>query len=179
MLFEKLDYILLLAGSLLFVLHKQVKLPTHLFRIFQILLIISVVYNVARRDYYLPFLGRAVYPCDSLSEKQPVGATVSVEVHGLKSNTNVIYWASEGDVTNTNNNNDVVDNPWDAYGQYDNAGVTKTNTNGTAILRVRPPVKYKVGRTFVGMTDKVLDLHVHYRECYGLGLMGPVRTIYL
>ncbi len=136
--------------------------------IYALLLGISV-YFLINRNFYLPFLGNSVYPCGGLSERTPQNSNKMVQVN-VKPNVNVIYWASENF---TSNDNLIIDNPWDAYGDYDNYGVVKSNDNGNAVLTFRNPVSYKVP------SGKKLDKHVHYRYCLGNGMMSEVKTIYL
>ena len=131
-----------------------------------ILVGLAAVFNLFQRDYYLPFLGRAVYPCGSLEEKTPKDADVAVTVHHLKPNVNVIFWAAEP-------SNEIVRNPWLAYSKNANAGVTRADINGSAILRVRNPASYQVP------SGRVLKQHIHYRVCSEDGMLSRVETVYL
>ena len=118
------------------------------------------------RDYYLSFLGRCATPCASLAERVPDGASVQVAVR-VPPNAKVLYWAAEP-------GEHIVDNPWDAYKNYDNSGVTVADGNGLAILKVRPPVQYQVGAM-----KTTLARHVHYRYCENGGMTSPVYTVKL
>jgi hypothetical protein len=130
----------------------------------------SIAYHLNRRDFHLPFLGNAVYPCTSLMEKTPKNASLSIELFGLTPNVNVVYWASE----QINNKSDVIiDNPWDAYDEYSNSGVGKTDDKGYIVVRIRPPIQYRIP------TGKILKKHLHYRECIGKGMLGPVKSHYI
>jgi uncharacterized membrane protein YuzA (DUF378 family) len=126
------------------------------------------LYLVLDRNYYLSFLGETVYPCGSLVEKIPEKAdqTVSVKV---PPGSNVVYWAAE-----PSNENVVIDNPWDAYMQYENAGVVKADENGNAVLKFRSPASYKV---MAGL--KQLPKHVHYRHCFYPGMLSEIYSIEL
>ncbi len=127
----------------------------------------SIIYNVFNRNFYLPFLGKSVYPCGSLAEKVPNKADITVTVQ-VKPNVNVIYWASEPSAIEKQ----PIDNPWDAYANYDNSGVVKADSTGKAVLHVRTPSSYQVG-----LMKKTLKSHVHYRECSHPGMLSEIRTI--
>ena len=127
----------------------------------------SIIYNLFNRNFYLPFLGQSVYPCGSLAEKIPNKADITVTVQ-VKPNVNVIYWASEPSAIEKQ----PIDNPWDAYANYDNSGVVKADSTGKAVLHVRNPSSYQVG-----LMNKTLKSHVHYRECSHPGMLSDIRTI--
>jgi uncharacterized membrane protein YuzA (DUF378 family) len=124
---------------------------------------LSALYNVFSRDYYLPFLGDSAHPCGILTEKTPDGANAQVVIT-TRPYTSVLYWASEP-------NDQIVENPWLAYGSNKNAGVATSDAHGKAVLRVRSPSKYKVpsGRT--------LQPHIHYRVCIGNGMLSKIKTV--
>ena len=116
-----------------------------------LLVVSSILYNMFDRNFYLPFLGWSVYPCGSLAEKIPNKADTTVTVQ-VKPNVNVIYWASEP----SSPDKEPIDNPWDAYANYDNSGVVRADANGTAVLHVRSPSSYQVG-----LTNMTLKKHIH------------------
>lgn len=126
---------------------------------------LSALLHIVSRNFYLPFLGDSVFPCNSMVEKVPEHANTEVTVSTLP-NVNVIYWASES-------NKEVVKNPWLAYDQYSNAGVTRSDVNGVAKLKFREPSAYKVP---LGM--KTLQPHVHYRVCSHPGMLSEVKTVF-
>jgi hypothetical protein len=134
-----------------------------------IIIVASILFFIANRNFYLPFLGWSVYPCGSLAEKVPLNADTNIVVK-VKPNSNVIYWASEPSDPAVQ----PISNPWDAYANYDNSGVVKSDAAGNAVLRVRSPSSYKVG--LMGMT---LKKHVHYRVCNYSGMLSDVKTIYV
>ena len=127
----------------------------------------SIIYYMFNRNFYLSFLGCSVYPCGSLAEKVPRNADTTVTVQ-VKPNVNVIYWASEPSPTE----NKPIDNPWDAYANYDNSGVVRADSTGKAVLSFRNPSTYQVG-----LMNKTLKQHVHYRECRHPGMLSEVKTI--
>lgn len=128
---------------------------------------ISALFYFFARDYYLPFLGRSVYPCGSLVQKVPDNADVNVSVK-VNPGVNVIYWAAEeGDK--------VMADPWVAYSQYSNAGVVRSDQNGDAVLRIRRPAAYKIP----SITGRTLNPHVHFRTCDTDGMLSRVQTVYV
>jgi hypothetical protein len=132
-----------------------------------LIIIASILMYITNRNFYLPFLGLSAYPCGSLAEKIPINADVSILVN-VKPNANVIYWASES----TELHKQPISNPWDAYANYDNSGVVRADANGNAILRVRKPSSYRVG-----LMNKELKNHIHYRVCNYSGLMSDIKTV--
>jgi uncharacterized membrane protein YuzA (DUF378 family) len=125
---------------------------------------VSALVHIASRNYYLPFLGDAVFPCNSMLPKTPENADTKVMIETIP-NSNVIYWASE-------TNQEILDNPWVAYAEYSNAGVTKADVNGVAVLRFRTPSSYKIPNGL-----RTLSPHVHYRVCQYPGMMSEVKTV--
>jgi uncharacterized membrane protein YuzA (DUF378 family) len=133
-----------------------------------ILVGLSALGIMFRRDTYLPFLGSTLAPCSVLQNKEPPGATKSVSVV-ITPNTKVLYWAAE---PGTDDKLKHIKSWKEAYGQYENAGVTTSNGEGVAVFKVRDPQSYKV--PFKGK----LDSHIHYRVCGDdAGFMGAVRTV--
>lgn len=125
---------------------------------------VSALLHIFSRDYYLRFLGHTAFPCGSLVEKIPLQADTFVDIV-VEPNVNIIYWAAEvGDV--------AQENPWIAYNKFSNAGVTRSDDRGNAILRVRKPGSYKV-------RSGTLQPHVHYRTCKHSGMLSRVHTVYL
>lgn len=128
----------------------------------------AALVHIFRRDFYLPFLGKTVYPCGSLVPKRPWGADTTATIK-TQPNANVIYWAAEP-------NSEVVDNPWLAYDQYANSGVARSNDAGYATLSVRRPAPYKLPAFKAGF-KKQLSPHIHYRVCKKPGMLGPVESV--
>lgn len=120
-----------------------------------------------QRDTYLPFLGDAVFPATAIiDERTPEGANTEVKIRlNVPDGTKVIYWGAEA-------SDRVIDNPWDAYGKYNNTGVTTVN-GGVVTMKLKCPAEYKV---MAG--QKKLKRHVHYRTCCTRNaLMGAVETV--
>jgi uncharacterized membrane protein YuzA (DUF378 family) len=126
---------------------------------------LSLLFN---RDTYLPFLGDTVLPCSTIPERVPPGATMEVPI-SAPPGSKILYWAAEPAME------DLKDIPtWQqAYNKYENAGVTRTDSTGVAVLRVRNPQPYMVpikGR---------LEPHIHYRICNETGMLGRVNTVFV
>jgi uncharacterized membrane protein YuzA (DUF378 family) len=132
--------------------------------IIYVIAILVAVFLLFSRDFFLPFLGETVFPCDPLVEKVPENADTSVTIK-VEPNSNVIYWASE------TADEDIVDNPIKAYAKYKNSGVARSDENGRVTLRVRKPTPYKIPP--FGLT---LPAHIHYRICKSNGILSRVDT---
>ena len=134
--------------------------------IIYLLIGLAGLYQVTRRDFYLSFLDKSVYPCGSLMEKKPEDATIKKNIK-TKPNINIIYWASEY-------NDSIFEDPYLAYNKYANTGVAKSDNEGNAVLEFRKPQGYKVP-----YRNKILQPHVHYRECFYDGMLDSVKTVFL
>ena len=125
------------------------------------------------RDYYLPFLGDAVFP-DGLIQPlvTPMSANLNHTLHGLPPNTKVMYWAAEPcEVTETCG---VQRMPWESYSDYTNAGTTMTDSEGNAHISVRgKPQSYNVP-----YKSEVIMPHVHYRYKKNSGMYSRIFTKY-
>jgi hypothetical protein len=118
------------------------------------------------RDTYLPFLGPMVAPCSVLENRYPRDTNVDIKVV-TEPNVKIIYWAAE------TSNLEKIKSWKNAYLDYQNAGVTTSNGEGVAILKIRDPQPYKV--PIMGK----LKPHVHYRICGEDGWMGRINTTYV
>jgi len=134
-----------------------------------VLIAASLILLVVNRNFYLPFLGWTVYPCGSLAEKVPANANTEISIK-VQPNVNVIYWASEP----VELDKQPISNPWDAYANYENSGVVRADASGNAVLRVRTPSSYNVG-----MINRTLKAHIHYRVCGHPGMLGEVKTVFV
>ena len=133
-------------------------------KIIYILVGISAI-KLFKRDMFLPFLGKTVYPCLNLEEKIPDHSDSKISIK-VQPNSNVVYWAAE----KSNNN---IDNPWDAYAKYANSGVAISDENGNVELKFKYPAQYSVPG------KGLLPPHVHYRVCLGNGMMSRIETVNL
>ena len=97
---------------------------------------LSGLYVCMDRDYYLPFLGDTVLPDGLLSQHtSPMSANLQHELKNIPPSTKVIYWAAEPcEITETCG---VERMPWESYSDYTNAGITTSDENGNAIIRIR------------------------------------------
>jgi hypothetical protein len=138
-------------------------------RILAFLIGLSAAYFIFDRDFYLPFLGKCVIPIGTQRETKNLKPVV---LKNLPPNTNVIFWAAKG-------GKDISANPFDAYGDYANSGIAKTNGKGEVIVEIACPVEYNVSK--FGLINKTLKRHIHYR--YELpkyrGMFSKVHTKYL
>ena len=142
--------------------------PRNLVKFVYIAVGISAVLLAINRDTFLPFLGQAALPCTFFEPRIPKSPNHSTVIR-VKPNTKIVYWAAEED-----NDASKEPNPYIAYGQVTNSGVVVSDENGYAKLEFRFPQTYRVG-----MRNKKLEPHVHYRECESNLMIGPVKTVRL
>ena len=177
-LIEKIAYLLIMMGALNcgfiglfkvnlinYLTNQMINMP-EMNRVIYIVIGIAALSFMFNRDYYLPFLGKMVYPCNTLSLKTPIKANIGTQIK-TKPNVNVIYWASE------TSEDQIVENPWKAYNMYSNSGVTLSDNNGIATLQVRSPSSYIVPN------GKTMKPHIHYRVCTDHGILSPVKTAFI
>jgi len=139
-----------------------------LVRFGSLIIFVIAIWLMFRRDTFLPFLGSTVIPITVLSnDVAPEGANKEVSVPiDAPDGTRVIYWGAK-------ESESVQPNPWVAYDDYSNAGVT-TVKNGEAIMQFFCPGKYHVP------SGKLLQHHIHYRTCCKKNvMMGPVQTVWI
>lgn len=137
-------------------------------KLYALLVTVLALYLLLQRDMYLPFLGASAFPLGVVkNEVSPNGANVSytLEFDAKDEGKRVIYWGSKP-------SQQVVPNPWDAYQDFSNAGVSIIQ-NGKAVVKFFCPSKYQVP------WGKTLNRHIHYRVCCEGGLMGPVKTQFI
>ena len=119
-----------------------------------------------KRDNWLPFLGRSVFPHNILRQQTPQDATEEITVNVKEPNAKVIYWASK----DTQNETTPV---FEAYDDFSNAGVAISDKDGNAILKVRKSTGYIVPN------GKYIKRHVHYRLAMDeYSMLGSVNTAY-
>ena len=93
-----------------------------------------------------------------------------VNISGLEPGAKLLYWAAEPSATEKTAGLSNIKDWQRAYLEFANAGVTRADEAGHAVLRFRKPQPYTVpvmGR---------IDSHVHWRVCRDGGLIGPVQT---
>ena len=137
-------------------------------RIIYLIFGIAALYLVAFTPSYtfLPFLDKTVLPPSLLllSEQANTNAEVKVEAPGA---VKVVYWAAQADT------NKIMDDPFEAYGAYENVGVAEVK-DSIAMLKLKCPTKYKVSSPKV-----TLPRHVHFRLVYENGVLSEVKTLNL
>jgi hypothetical protein len=143
------------------------------YRVISFVVLLCILWLGLHRDTYLPFLGSAAFPASLvLSERVPDNANIQVIVPmpGVADGTKLLYWGAQPE----SKEKAVAENPWTAYSDYTNAGVT-TVREGMATIRFNCPGRYKVPLGIVP-----LKRHLHYRLCCEKNtLLGPVRTLWV
>jgi hypothetical protein len=137
-----------------------------LIQFLQMIIGIVGLYYLFNRDYYLPFLGETVMPIKKGEDVLDKKVLVKVELTSLPPNRKIIYWAS-------NENVNTFTNPYEAYKNYQNSGISESDNKGDVTLMITCPGSYKVGRS------KVLNPHLHYRYELENGLLSRVFTKYV
>lgn len=135
---------------------------------------LSGLYVCTDRDYYLPFLGDTVIPDGLLQPHvKPMSANLQKKLKNLPPYTKVMYWSAEPcEVTETCG---VEKMPWEAYGDYTNAGIATTDANGDAMIHIRgKPQSYNVP-----YKSEVIMPHVHYRYKKNNGMYSKIFTLYV
>jgi len=166
LVFGAINYLMLGIFNLNFIEYLGKKFHNKISLFIYIIIGLAGLYQITRRDFYLSFLDKAVYPCGNLVEKKPENATIKKTIETAP-NINIIYWAAEYD-------DEIFKDPYVAYDKYANSGVVKSDNNGNAVLEFRKPQGYKVP-----YKSKRINPHVHYRECFYNGMLDSVKTLYL
>jgi uncharacterized membrane protein YuzA (DUF378 family) len=118
-----------------------------------VLIGLSALYFIFDRDFYLPFLGKCVIP---VGPKKSTENLKKIKLSGLPPNSYVLYWGAKPNKSST----DVFTNPLDAYKDYSNSDIGKTDMNGDIIIELECPSEYIVSKFGV---PKKLNRHIHYR----------------
>jgi hypothetical protein len=143
------------------------------YRVISFIVLLCILWLGLRRDTYLPFLGSAAIPSSLvLTERIPENANIQVIVPmpGVADGTKLLYWGAQSE----SKPGVAAENPWTAYSDYSNSGVT-TVREGMATIRFNCPGRYKVPMGFAP-----LKRHLHYRLCCDKNtLMGPVKTLWV
>lgn len=132
--------------------------------------ILAIVYLVSRRNTFLPFLGESVVPASLVQDPTyPPTADIEVDVSAAPGASHVAYWAADQSIKHPDTGvAKSFPTPETAYGSYGNSGIAKVKDDGTATLRIKCPGRYAV-------RGKLLPKHVHYRDVFQSGIMGPVK----
>ncbi len=135
--------------------------------LFYVVVAVAAIYLALNRNTYLPFLGRAAFPCKSLQPYVQKKTDTVKKIKTGKPNKKIVYWAAQpgGDYTKYD---------MDAYADVSNYGVAYTDKDGVATIYFNNPQGYMIDH--MGLM-KAVDPNVHYRICEHNLLMGPVYTI--
>lgn len=150
-------------------LNKMTINSTLLVRTIYVIVGISALLLMFDRNFYLPFLGKTVMPT-SIKEYKQDNTNMSIELEIPENMAHDVvkiqYWAA-------NSSDKIVNDPYTAYGDYQNAGVANV-VNGKATLNLNCPTNYKVNK--FGIMDTVLPKHVHYRYINKNGMTSELMT---
>jgi len=117
-----------------------------------IAVVFAVVYLAFKRDFYLPFLGKCVFPVSNTPQGKD--GLVRVTMSKLPANVKLLYWAAKP-------NKGIFADPFVAYDDYSNMGTTMTDNDGNATVVVQCPGSYNVNK--FGVWKKTISAHLHYR----------------
>ena len=141
-------------------------------KLLYIIVIICAIYIFIKDYSLLPFLGKSAFPSTVIvDEKYPKNYTYQhvLKLPDVEDGRKIIYWAAKQD----KDNKKIYDNPWIAYGDYENVGVTKVKNN-EAIIKLNLPNSYKIH------FDKEIVPHFHYRICCDENIMlSEVKKVYI
>ncbi len=159
--------IVLLGGLLLLVqgFTDNMKLNKFIYLLIGVCTLYVMIFHYRR--LYLSFLEETVMPPNVFQNKTNNNNNKKLTVDaedGIK----VIYWSAKPDVDNK-----IVENWKLAYDNYDNSGVVDV-VNNKAELLYSTPVRYRVG-----MFNRLLDRHIHYRILYKDGVLSKIYTVKL
>uniref|UniRef100_A0A6C0E0W0 Uncharacterized protein n=1 Tax=viral metagenome TaxID=1070528 RepID=A0A6C0E0W0_9ZZZZ len=161
-------------GSLIYFLVTIFDNKNIMSKLFAVVVGISSLMLIFDRDYYLPFLGKTIFPPAKSDMSLQIQKKIKVKVSDLPANVKVVYWAAIEAIDSK-----AYTNYMDAYSNYTNAGEMFTDANGDVVLSIDCPSEYYVQK--FGIINKKLDKHVHYRyELPGKkGLFSKVYTQYV
>ena len=131
--------------------------------------ILCVIHFSLNRNYYLPFLGDTIFPTGLLGDNiVPNMSDLTINLK-IKPNTKIVYWAAEPCESTNSCEKSIM--AWDAYKNYENSGITTSNSTGIALLKVRSPQFYKVP-----FKSGLIKPHIHYREMLANGMLSKIHT---
>lgn len=118
---------------------------------------------------YLPFLGETVLPskllCDNKNDNNIINNNnlIHLKIKTDMDTEKIIWWAADKE-----DNRKVINNPKEAYKNYNNSGISLVN-NGYSEVVLLCPKSYTAG-------GRELPKHLHYRESKK-DILGDVKTI--
>lgn len=139
--------------------------PIPINKIIYLLVTLSAVILMYKRDHWLPFLGKAVLP-ESLiplsNNKLKTDRIIKIKV---PPNVKVMYWAAD-------KMKDDKQDVFKAYNGYINSGVVKSNKHGIASLPI------KTGNGYIVPNGKQIPRHIHYRYVEeDNGMLSRLETV--
>jgi len=141
------------------------------FKFLSIILVFFIIYKSTFKQTFLEFLGTTVYPISLIpSTFTPPKSNYSIELDfDVPNGSKIIYWASN----DAKDKKMIFNNPFEAYGAYENSGVAIVNDKKT-VLQLHCPNKYKIP------TGKTLNQHIHYRIAYPNNpILSDIKTIFI
>lgn len=132
-------------------------------KIIYIIVGLSAVFLLFKKNMWLPFLGHTVLPEQIVQLKKNNNFNIKINVI-VNPNSKVIYWAALGTDTNQS--------VFNAYKDYTNSGVIMSNNDGIAELTIQE------GQGYTLPSGATISRHIHYRVFGTNGLLGPVETIF-
>ena len=123
------------------------------------------IWLATKRDTWLPFLGKTVFPESLVPQILPAKPDQTITIK-TEPNVKVAYWAAlnKGETTDVHL----------AYGNYENSGVVMSDADGNAELPIM------TGSGYTLPSGEVLPRHVHYRIVNSTkypGMMSKINTV--
>ncbi len=121
---------------------------------------------IVDRNTWLPFLGSTIIPEKVLVNKKNTNADIIIPIKTIP-NAKIIYWSS------LKQENSKIPDVEEAYGNYNNSGITESDKYGNAKLYIAESSSYFVP------SGKLINRHVHYRTINkNSSVMSDVKTVY-
>lgn len=132
-----------------------------------VLMALSVIHLIGKRDSYLPFLGESVIPM-SLPEYTPKDGKLHTIINvDDPEAVKVMYWSA--------NPSSIVFNNHDrAYQNFNNAGIVPVVDKQAKLILTNCPAQYKVPQ--YGLSEQTLPKHIHFRYIRASGMASEVFT---
>ena len=92
LVFGAVNYFILALFNFNFIDYIGIKIHNKISFIIYIIIGLAGLFQITRRDFYLGFLDKTVYPCGNLVEKKPENPTIKKTIKTAP-NINVIYWS--------------------------------------------------------------------------------------
>ncbi len=133
---------------------------------------LSAIYVSLQLKTYLPFLGECAIPVFKFLKESQVNKellnspnsdvkTITINIPNDEVGSKIIYWAA-------NPSDQVINDPKQAYGDFDNSGVASIQNN-KAVIYVKCPANYTA-------MNNLLPKHIHYRIVSEDGMLSRVYT---